>query len=124
MWKEDEKELALQEVTERKSEAEEPSDCAFCSLLCRGMPGEDSGHTPSLSFMTERELRVLASMRRMKQEVQKVKAELRESERQGSWEDVPALQGHLAELRAEWKKMDREREEAAEERMRLLGHIQ
>lgn len=124
MWKEDEKELGLQEVTERKSETEEPSDCTFCNLLCHSVPGEGSGHSASLSFMTERELRVLSSMRRLKQDVQKAKSEMRELERRGLSDDVAALQGHLAELKAEWKKMDREREEAAEERMRLLGHIQ
>jgi hypothetical protein len=74
--------------------------------------------------MTERELQVLASMRRLKQEVSEIKARMREMEQQGISEDGSALPVRLADLRAEWKKLDRERMDAAEERMRLLGHIQ
>jgi hypothetical protein len=74
--------------------------------------------------MTERELKVLASMRRLKEEVSEIKARLREMERQKDREDGSALSVRLADLKAEWKKMDKERMDAAEERMRLLGHIQ
>jgi len=49
---------------------------------------------------------------------------MREMERQGILEDGSALPVRLADLRAEWEKMDKERMDAAEERMRLLGHIQ
>jgi hypothetical protein len=49
---------------------------------------------------------------------------MREMERKGASEDGPALSERLTGLRTEWKKMDQERMDAAEERMRLLGHIQ
>jgi hypothetical protein len=74
--------------------------------------------------MTERELQVLASMRRLKQEVSEIKARMREMGQREVLEDGSALPMRLADLRAEWKKMDKERMAAAEERMRLLGHIQ
>jgi hypothetical protein len=71
--------------------------------------------------MTEREIRVLAAMRRLREEASEIKRQLRQME--GS-EDRTALSGRLGDLREEWKKMDKERMDAAEERMRLLGHIQ
>ena len=120
----DDKDLKLQEVTRKTAEPEPSSDCEFCSHLCGGTPGKSPGDSPSLHFMTERELQVLASMRRMKQEVSEIKARMREMEQQGISEDGSALPVRLADLRAAWKKLDKERMDAAEERMRLLGHIQ
>jgi hypothetical protein len=120
------KDKRLQEVTREtaKLEPETASDCEFCSLLCGSTPGKSPADPPSLHFITERELQVLASMRRLKQEVSEIKARMREMEKQGVSEDGSALPVRLADLRAEWKKMDKERMSAAEERMRLLGHIQ
>ena len=122
----DEKDLRIQEVDreETQPETEAASDCEFCSLLCRSEPGNSPADPPSLHFMTERELQVLASMRRLKQEVSEIKARTREMGQQGTLEDGSALPIRLADLRAEWKKLDQERMDAAEERMRLLGHIQ
>lgn len=122
----DDKDKRLQEVTRKTAEPdpETASNCGFCSLLCGSTPGKSPADPPSLHFMTERELQVLASMRRLKQEVSKIKALMREMERQGILEDGSVLPVRLAELRAEWKKMDKERMDAAEERMRLLGHVQ
>jgi hypothetical protein len=120
-----EKELELREVNEETRQSETPSECAFCSLLCRNAAHVPADPTPSLSFMTERELRVLASMRRLKEEVREVKASMREGKKRG---DVPeegaGLETRLEGLNAEWKRLEQERSEAAEERMRLLGHIQ
>jgi len=122
----DDKDLGLQEVTPEtaESEPETSSDCGFCSLLSGSTPGKSPGEAQSAHFMTEREFRVLATMRRVKQEVSELKARMREMEQQGLSEDGSALMVRLADLRAEWKKMDEERMDAAEERMRLLGHIQ
>ena len=122
----DDKDPRLQEVTRETAEHEpEPaSDCEFCSLLCRSTPGKSPADPPSLHFMTERELQVLASMRHLKQEVSEIKARMREMEQQGISEDGSSLPVRLADRRAAWKKLDKERMDAAEERMRLLGHIQ
>ncbi len=101
----------LQEVTRETAEPNPrpASDCDFCSLLCGSAPGKTPADPPSLHFMTERELQVLASMRRLKQEVTEIKARMREMEQQGIQEDGSALPVRLADLRAEWKKMDKER---------------
>ena len=122
----DDKNPRLQEVARETAEPEPEtaSDCGFCSLLCHSTSGKSPSDPPSLHFMTERELRVLASMRRLKQEVSEIKASMREMEQQGILQDGSALPARLADLRAEWKKMDKQRMDAAEERMRLLGHIQ
>ena len=122
----DDKDPRLQEVTRETAEPEPEtaSDCEFCSLLCGSTPGRNPADAPSLHFMTERELQVLASMRRLKQEVSEIKACMREMEQQGISEEGSDLPVRLADLRAEWKKLDKERTDAAEERMRLLGHIQ
>jgi hypothetical protein len=117
----DEKEPRLQEVAKSPSEPETGSDCAFCTLLCHSPPGEDPPDNPSLHFMTEREIKVLATMRRLKEEASEIKKHMGQME--GS-DDPMVFSRRLGVLREEWKKLDRERMEAAEERMRLLGHIQ
>lgn len=122
----EDRDLRLREVP-HETDAPDPataSDCDFCSLLCRSTPGANPADPPSLHFMTEREFEVLASMRRLKREVSEIKARMREMEQQGGSEDGSALPMRLADLRAAWKRMDQERVDAAEERMRLLGHIQ
>ena len=120
------KELELQEVPRERVELEPETatDCELCSLLCGSAPGKNPAESQSPHFMTEREFQVLASMRRLKQEVSEIKASMREMEQQGILEDGSALPMQLADLRAEWKRLDKERMDAAEERMRLLGHIQ
>jgi hypothetical protein len=125
VWKmKDDKDKRLQEVPREMPESEPAADCDFCNLLCGSAPGKSPSDPTSLHFMTERELQVLASMRRLKQEVSEIKASMREMEQQGILGDGSAHPVRLADLRAEWKKMDKERMDAAEERMRLLGHIQ
>jgi hypothetical protein len=109
-----EKHLRLQEVTKGMAEPESGSECGFCSLLCQSTP----------HFMTEREIEVLAVMRRLKGEASKIKNDMRQMDKQGMSEDRMNLSLQLAELRDEWKRVDKERMDAAEERMRLLGHIQ
>lgn len=120
----DEKEMRLQELTPEPQERENPSDCDFCHLLCRTRPAEGVGDASSPHFMTERELRALSSMRRIKEEASSIKGRMKEMKAPGSSEDGKALSARLEELRVEWKKLDRERMDAAEERMKLLGHIQ
>jgi hypothetical protein len=120
----DEKELRLQEISQETPEPESASDCEFCGLLCHSDPKKGPDEAPSPHFMTERELRVLASMRRLKEEVSRIKEEIRSMEQQGTPEDISNLSATMEDLRAEWKRMDEERMDAAEERMRLLGHIQ
>jgi hypothetical protein len=122
----DEKDLKLREIPPETldSEPDTASDCDFCTLLCGSHPGAGAADSQSPHFMTDREFKVLASMRRLKQEVAEIKARVREMEQQGIAENGSALPMRLADLRAEWKRMDKERMDAAEERMRLLGHIQ
>jgi hypothetical protein len=71
--------------------------------------------------MTEREMKVLAAMRRLKEEASELKGRLRQVDAEG---DRTGLLMRLADLRAEWKRMDQERMDAVEERMQLLGHVQ
>ena len=122
----DDKDMRLQEIPREgaEPEPETATDCDFCGLLCGSAPGKNPADSQSPHFMTEREFHVLASMRRLKQEVSEIKASMREMEQQGILEDGSALPMRLADLRAEWKRLDKERVDAAEERMRLLGHIQ
>ena len=117
----EDKEPRLQEVSEQTTAPEGEQDCAFCGLFCRSTPSGDPAPGSSPHFMTEREMNALAAMRRLKAEASEVKGRLIRAE--GS-EDLAALCGRLDGLRAEWKRIDRERMDAAEERMRLLGHIQ
>ena len=118
----DEKDLRLQEVTERKTES--GPECESCRLLCQSTLGRGAPDSPSLHFMTEREMQVLAAMRRLKEEASRIKNDMRQMDKHGMSEDRMALSRRLADLKEEWKEMDKERMDAAEERMRLLGHIQ
>ena len=120
----DKKGPILQEVTESIAEPKLSPNCGFCSLLCQSNPGKGAPDSPSLHFMTEREIQVLAAMRRLKEEASKIKSHMRRMDEAGMSEDRMALSGRLADLKEEWKKMNKERMDAAEERMRLLGHIQ
>jgi len=117
----DEKNPRLQEVAERSPEPESGPDCTFCTLLCPSPPGESPSDSRSPHFMTEREIQVLAAMRCLREEASEIKRHMRQMERSEDW---MALSRRLGDLREEWKKMDQERMDAAEERMRLLGHIQ
>lgn len=118
----DEKDPRIQEVIDaiEPPQASE-EDCAFCSLLCQSTSGKGVTDSPPLHFMTEREIKVLAAMRCLKGEASALKERLRQLDES---EDRTVLSGRLADLRAEWKRMDQERMDAAEERMRLLGHVQ
>ena len=117
----DEKDLRLREIVESSPEPESGPDCSFCTVLCQSPPGENTSDSRSVHFMTEREIQVLAAMRRLRAEASEIKRHMRQME--GS-EDRMAFSRRLSDLREEWKKMDQERVDAAEERMRLLGHIQ
>jgi len=117
----DEKDLGLQEIAESPSEPETEPDCSFCSFVCQSSPGEDPSDKRSLHFMTNREVQILAAMRRLKEEVSEIKKHM--GQREGS-DDPMVFSRRLGVLREEWKKLDQERMDAAEERMRLLGHVQ
>jgi len=103
-------------------------------------------------FMTEREFRVLHAMRALREKAAKIKKRVRAIEKQmrerprreqrpapsasaeppggdADWEREMAEEllrhcDRLAQWKARWQEMDRERMAAQEERMRLLGHIQ
>ena len=120
----DDKEPRLQEITKRKVESEPGPDCGLCSLLCHSAPDGDIPDSRSPHFMTDREFKSLAAMRRLKEEASKIKNHMRQMDKQGMREDRMTLSLRLAALKEEWKEMDLERMDAAEERMRLLGHVQ
>lgn len=117
----EEKKPRLQEVSEPTASPELEQDCAFCGLFCQSRPPGGPSESSSPHFMTEREMNALAAMRRLKAEASEVKRRLRQPE---NTDDRKALCERLTDLRAAWRRIDRERMEAAEERMRLLGHIQ
>ena len=120
----DEKEFRLQKVTERMAEPESSPECKLCSSLCQNTAQRSAPGSPSIELMTEREIRVLAAMRGLKEEASKIKSRMRQMDKEGMSEDRMTVSRRLADLKDEWKKLDKERMDAAEERMRLLGHIQ
>jgi len=118
---ENEKDPRLQVVAQSSHEPEAEPDCAFCSFVCQSSPRKDLSGDRSFHFMTEREIRILAAMRRLKEEVSDIKRRMGQMEES---DDRMAFYRRLGDLREEWKKMDQERMDATDERMRLLGHIQ
>ena len=117
----DEKDTRLKEVAMSSSDSESDPDCVFCGMFCQSPTGENPSDSRSFHFMTEREIQALAAMRRLKEEASKIKRRMGQTEGSDDWK---AFSRRLGDLREEWKKMDQERMDAAEERMRLLGHIQ
>ena len=75
--------------------------------------------------LTRDEEAVLARMREVKAQVSEVKQEIRELEARVNGEGSERLRERkqrLEALRCEWQELDRQRQEAARLRMRLLGH--
>ncbi len=76
---------------------------------------------------TPREERVLRAMYSVKMRVREIKrkrASLKQEDQQGHAEALRALEDELKKLKAEWSRLEKERKEAAKERMILLGHDQ
>jgi phage-related minor tail protein len=120
--------------------------CKLCALWSEESARTDSRQT--LRFMTDREIAVLDSMRVLKKEASRIKRRMKRMQKdlgdlhptertyngrgyfgaesklwvQGLQEDWINLSERLDRLRARWKELDLARVEAANERMRLLGH--
>ncbi len=120
--------------------------CKFCSLFRKQGSGtelDDEG----MSCLTDRETQILEAMRRIRGEASRIKRRIRLIEEdlsdhpfertrdgrlyneistklwvQGMQDDWMNLNARLQSLRGEWRAWQAERNEAAEERMRLLGH--
>ena len=124
---------------EREETAAKEDRCGFCPLA-------GSSATP---LLTDRELEALDTMRGIREEASRIKKRVRgfeadlekgsAADRPGDFREFEYAQGvweqgmaeellneceKLYRLRREWDEWDEERIAAAEERMRLLGHIQ
>jgi len=124
---------------------ETETECTFCSLLCPN-PGQHGSDHESMHLLTGQEILLLERMKQRREESQKVRRRVRQIEddlsktsftrtadgkewcgiRGKIWAQTMAadllnLADRLARLSENWERMDRERVEAAAERMRLLG---
>jgi hypothetical protein len=120
--------------------------CGFCDLLCP-TPRAVGAHPESPHFFTEREVKLLERMLEARSEIQKLRRRMRQIQEdlatqrfvkdsdgkkwreirrklwtQSTAEDMLFLTDRLTRLSEEWERMDRERVEAAGERMLLLVH--
>ena len=116
------------------SKGENGESCTACHQYFDKKDECDGNYVP----LTRDEEAILARMREVKAEVAAVKKRLKEIERKNGFEtpskgqdidkvgDDQALwleQNQLmAALRAEWRELDRKRQEAASFRMKILGH--
>lgn len=76
---------------------------------------------------TPREERVLRAMYSVKMRVREIKREraaLEERDPETHAEKLRVLEDELKKRKAEWNRLEKERKEAAKERMVLLGHDQ
>ncbi len=71
---------------------------------------------------TEKELLALNSLRKIKEKVKQKKKELAALKAPEDQERIKALEAELADLKAQWEDWEKKKEEAARERMILLGH--
>lgn len=124
---------------------ETETECTFCSLLCPD-PNKHGPDHESIHFLTGQEILLLERMKQTRDEIQTVKRRVRQIEEdltntsftrtadgkewreirgkiwvQAMAEDLLHLADRLTRLGEDWERMDRERLEAAAERMRLLG---
>ncbi len=96
-------------------EENEQLPCDVCGLWYPDDPSSEDIHV-----MTKKELEILDAMREVKKDAREVKDRVRSiiaEDGQGA-----ELQQRLKDLQARWRELDAEREAAAEERMRMLGH--
>ena len=116
------------------SKGENGESCTACHQYFDKKDECDGNYVP----LTRDEEAILARMREVKAEVAAVKKRLKEIERKNGFQtpskgqdidkvgDAQALwleQNQLmAALRAEWRELDRKRQEAASLRMKILGH--
>ncbi len=74
---------------------------------------------------TEKEREALAAMRSVKERVRKLKgylAELKASDRDEDRRKIGEIREELLRLKEDWNRWEGERQQAAKERMILLGH--
>lgn len=102
----------------RPGDATEP-DTPFCEMCNHGYQAEDAPTRPHL--LTKREVEVLDRMRRIKEEARETRRRLADTLPQQT-QEREGLFLRLSLLKKQWQDVDRERIDAAEERMRLLGH--
>ncbi len=78
-----------------------------------------------LSVLTHREQDILGEIRTVQEEAAAIKRRLQEMRQSGARDENLEAQWErrLDELRVRRKALEKEREEAAQERMRLLGHL-
>jgi hypothetical protein len=116
------------------SKGENGESCTACHQYFDKKDECDGNYVP----LTRDEEAILARMREVKTEVAAVKKRLKEIEKKNGFQtpdkgqdidkvgDDQALwleQNQLvAALRAEWRELDRKRQEAASSRMKILGH--
>ena len=87
-----------------------------CTLHCKGV-----------QVPTDKEVAVLNAIRSLKEEAKVVKKKMeaiKSSEKHTGGESLASLQGKMALFRKEWEALDKKREEAARERMIVLGHVE
>ena len=75
-----------------------------------------------IKIPTEKELKALSEMRRIKGKVRSLKERLKGLEGSESSEDIQSVKDDLAVLKNEWNQWEKRRKVAARERMMLLGH--
>ena len=91
-------------------------DLHACNIPCQGV-----------QVPTEDELAALDAMRAIKfrgTQVKKNLSEVSSSQREEDRQATLALQKELEQLRREWKRWEKKRQEATKQRMILLGHYE
>lgn len=71
---------------------------------------------------TAKELEALNRLREIKKKVRERKKALAQLKATGPKDKIGALEEELLELREQWEKWEKKRDQAARERMILLGH--
>jgi hypothetical protein len=95
-------------------------------IMKKPIPGGILPPNPSCSgavkVPTDREVKALAALKKIKEQTRLLKRQLAVSDAGGPESEMKAAREKLARLREDWDMWENERGAAADERMAILGH--
>ena len=94
------------------------------NIMLNTLNWNKSGCKP-IEIPTDDEVKALNRLRKIKKRVREIKKELAYMASDASYyEQINRADNELLELKKEWKKWEKKRDEAARERMIALGHLE
>jgi len=91
-----------------------------CSAI---VEGDDASCAHTQGALTNEEVAVLGTMRKLKADVRELKRRRRLAQQSNDAASLAEIEPRLAASRVRWQELERERDEARRRRMIMLGHL-